>query len=61
MINILPSLVFYNYVILGGQILNILETVFPKLIFHQEPKIQLPDVLLRLFYINLTYVVNHCI
>ena len=52
----MSSLVFCNYVILGGHILNIFKTLFPKLIFHQWLKNQLPDV----FFLGILYIFNVC-
>ena len=57
----LSSLVFCNYVILGGHILNISETTFPKLIFHLLLSYKVPDVLLHEFYIPSRYAINDCI
>ena len=50
-----------NYVVLGGHILNISQTVFPTLIFQKRFRNQLPDVLFQMFYIYSTYVINYCI
>ena len=57
----LSSSIFFNYVILGVQILNISTAVFPKLIFHQWLKNQLLYVLFWEFYIHSMYLINHCI
>ena len=54
-------LVFCNYLILGGHILNISKTIFPKLILHVRISYQLHDVRLQEFYIHSPYVKNHCI
>ena len=53
----LSSLVFCNYIILGGHILNILKTKSPKLILHLQVSYQLPADLLQEFYIYSTYVI----
>ena len=58
---IYSSLVFCYYIILGGHILNISKTIFPKLIFHLPLSYQISDVLLQEFHINFTYVIYHCI
>ena len=46
--------VFCNYVILGGNILNISETIFTKLVFDVRLNDQLPYVLLQEFPIHST-------
>ena len=56
----MSSLVFCNCVIIGGHILNIYETIFPKLIFHLLLSYEVPDVLLHEFYIPSGYVINDC-
>ena len=60
-IKILLSLVFCNYVILGGHILNIYKTVFLKLIFHQQLRNQLTDALFQEFHKHSAYVIKLCI
>ena len=40
---------FFNYVILGGHVLNISKTIFMKLILHLRLSDQLNDVLLEEF------------
>ena len=47
---------FCNYVILGEHILNISKTIFSKLIFHLQLGDQLPDIVLRKFYMHSAYV-----
>ena len=43
-LTIFGLLIFCNYVILGGHILNISKTIFPKLILHMRIRDQLHDV-----------------
>ena len=43
-LTISPCLVFSNYVILGGHILNIFKMIFTKLIFHLRFCDELPHV-----------------
>ena len=57
----LEALFFCNIVILGGDILNISKTVFPKVIFDQRLKNQLGEVLFWEFYIRSRYIINHSI
>ena len=55
----LSSLVFGNYVILGGHILNISKAKYPKLLFHLQLSYQLPADLLQEFCIHSTYLIFH--
>ena len=59
-LNLFFSLVFCNYVILGGHILNI-SKMFPKLIFYLQLSYQLSDVLLKEFHIHSTCVIYYSI
>ena len=54
-------LVFCNYVILRGHILNISKTMFPRLKLQVLISYQLHDVRLQELYMNSPYVENHCI
>ena len=44
-----------------GHILNISKTIFTKQIFHLHLSDQLPDLVLRKFYIHSTSVIYLCI
>ena len=58
---ILSFLVFCDFVVLRGHILNISKTVFAKLILHQQLRNQLPDAFLQKFHIHSMYAINQCI
>ena len=58
------NFVFFSFLQLDyirGYILNILRTIFTKLIFHRWLKIQLANLLLWKFYRHSTYLISHCI
>ena len=54
------SLVFCNWVILGGHIIYIYKTIFLKLIFYLRLSCQVPEFALQGFYLHLTSAINHC-
>ena len=54
-------LVFCNYVILKGNILNISKTIFSKLILDLRISHQLNGVCFQELYKHSAYVINPCI
>ena len=54
-------LVFCNYVILKGHILNISKTIFSKLILDLRISHQLNGVCFKELYIHSAYVISPCI
>ena len=55
----LSSLVFCNYRLLVGYILNIFQTQYPKMLTDQLLKNQLRDVIFWEFSIHSMYVISH--
>ena len=58
---VLPSLVFCNYVVIGGYILKLSKTISLKLIFHLQLSYQLPYAVLQDLFKYSTDVKNRCI
>ena len=57
----LSSLVFCNYIILVGHIVNISKTTIPKLKLHLQLSDELPRVLFKEFYIHSMKIIYQCI